>query len=53
MSEPTECLKCGAAVISAAKHRRWHEALESRLPGLEAEVKKRREQGPSGRGVGF
>ncbi|NJP33763.1 hypothetical protein [Micromonospora thermarum] len=43
-NEPVGCLKCGALVENAAQHRRWHEALERVAPGVEAEVRRIREQ---------
>lgn len=51
--QPTECLKCGAAVIGYAKHRSWHEALEKLLPGLDAERERISEAKRPGRGRGF
>ncbi|MFC0504959.1 hypothetical protein [Micromonospora costi] len=34
--ELDECGQCGAAVLSIAKHRRWHEALNQVAPGIDA-----------------
>lgn len=45
-NELEECLLCGAMVDRMARHRRWHDALERMVPGLEAEVE-RLGRGPS------
>ena len=44
MADPTPCRICGALVDSYARHRIWHEALEERLPGLEATVERIRDK---------
>lgn len=38
--ELDECMKCGAAVFSMAKHRRWHEALDQVAPGMDAAMER-------------
>ncbi|MFC8715806.1 hypothetical protein [Kitasatospora sp. NPDC057198] len=44
MADPTTCRVCGALVDNYARHRTWHEALEERLPGLEATAERIRDE---------